>query len=105
MKNLGRLLMLAALITGTIVIVLPAAASADARVSTQVPCVSYVGGNAYSGSGTSVITDDGKVILTCHLTLVSGTPVSQATRTTYGNCDTLELPSGRAELNCHYSLL
>ena len=49
MQNLGRLLMLAALITGTITIVLPAAASADARVSTQVPCVSYVGGNAYSG--------------------------------------------------------
>ena len=105
MKNLGRLLMLAALITGTIMIVLPAAASADARVSTQVPCVSYVGGNGYSGSGTSVIADDGKVILTCHLTLVSGTPVSKATRSTNGNCDTLELPSGRAELNCHYWLV
>jgi hypothetical protein len=105
MKNLGRLLMLAALITGTIMIVLPAAASADARVSTQVPCVSYVGGNAYSGSGTSVITDDGKVTLTCHLTLVAGTAVSEATRSTYGNCETLELPSGRAELNCHYSLV
>ena len=104
MKHLRRLLMLAALITGTTMIVLPAAASADALVSTQVPCVSYAGGDAYSGSGTSVITDDGQVTLTCHLTLVSGTPVSQATRTADGNCDTLELPSGRAELNCHYSL-
>jgi hypothetical protein len=105
MKNPSRLLVLAALVTGTIMIVLPATASADARVSTQVPCVSYVDGNAYSGSGTSVITDDGKVILTWHLTLVSGTPVSEATRSTYGNCDTLELPSGRAELSCHYSLV
>jgi hypothetical protein len=83
--------------------VLPAAASADARVSTQAPCVSYVGGNFYSGSGTNVTTDTGSVVLTCHLTLVSGTPVSEPTRTTYGTCDTLQLPSGRAELNCHYS--
>jgi len=36
MRSLGRLLMLATLITGAILIVLPAAASADARVSTQV---------------------------------------------------------------------
>lgn len=104
MRSPIRLLMLATLITGTIMIVLPAGASADARVSTQVPCVSYVAGNAYSGSGTSVITDGGKVILTCHLTLVSGAPVTEVTRTTYGNCDALQLPSGRAELNCHYSL-
>ena len=104
MRSLGRLLMLAVLITGTIMIVLPAAANADARVSTQVPCVSSVGGNDYSGSGTNVITDGGDVILTCHLTLVSGTPVSEPTRSTYGYCDTLQLPSGRAELNCHYSL-
>ena len=102
MKNL---MLFAALSTGTIAIVLPAAASADARVSTQVPCVSYVGGNAYSGSGTSVINANGGATLTCHLTLVSGTPVSAATKTTYGNCDTLELPSGRAELSCHYSLV
>ena len=65
--------MLAALITGTIMIVLPTVASADARVSAQVPCVSYVGGNAYSGSGTSVINDDGDAILTCRLALVTGT--------------------------------
>ena len=105
MRSLGRLLLLAILITGTILIVLPAAANADARVSTQVPCVSSVGGNVYSGSGTNVITPGGGVILTCHLTLVSGTPVSEPTRSTYGNCDTLEVPSGRAELNCHYSLV
>ena len=105
MRSPGRLLMLAMLITGTILIVLPAAANADARVSTQVPCVSYVGGNVYSGSGTNVIADSGNVILSCHLRLVSGTPVSEPTRTTYGNCDTLEVPSGRAELYCHYSLV
>jgi len=105
MRNLGRLLMLGMLITGTISIVLPAAANADARVQTQVPCVSYVGGNFYSGSGTDVVADTGNVTLTCHLALVTGTPVTQPTRTTYGNCDTLQLPSGRAELNCHYSLV
>jgi hypothetical protein len=105
MRTRGRLLLLATLLTGTITVVLPAAAGADARVSPHVPCVSSVGGNAYSGSGTNVITDGGDVILTCHLTLVSGTPVSQPTRTTYGNCVTLQLPSGRAELNCHYALV
>ena len=63
MRSLGRLLMLATLITGAIVIVLPAVANADARVSTQVPCVSSVGGNVYSGSGTNVITAGGGVIL------------------------------------------
>jgi hypothetical protein len=105
MRNLGRLFMLAALITGTMMTVLPAVATADARVSAQVPCVSYAGGNAYSGSGTSVVTDGGEVTLTCHLTLVSGTAVSEPTRTSYGNCETLQLPSGRAELNCHYSLV
>ena len=105
MQSLGRLLMLATLIIGTISIVLPSAANADARVSTQVPCFSSVGGNVYSGSGTNVVTDGGKVILTCHLTLVSGTPVSEPATSTYGNCDTLQLPSGRAELNCHYSLV
>ena len=105
MRSRANLLMLAALIGGTIMLVLPATAGADARVSTEVPCVSYVGGNFYSGSGTDVITDTGDVVLTCHLTLVSGTPVPGPTRTTYGNCETLQLPSGKAELNCHYSLL
>lgn len=105
MKNLARLLMLAALITGTIAIALPATASAEARVATHVACAAYAGGNAYSGSGTSVTTDSGDVTLACHLTLVSGTPVADATKTPYGNCDLLQLPSGRAELNCHYALL
>ena len=105
MRNPARLLTLAMLITGTILIALPAAANADARVSTQVPCVSYAGGNFYSGSGTYVIADSGNVNLSCHLMLVSGTPVTEPTRTTYGNCETLEVPSGRAELNCHYALV
>jgi hypothetical protein len=98
-------MLLGTLVTGTAAIALPATAGADARVSTQVPCVSYVGGNEYSGSGTSVITDKGDAILTCHLTLVSGTPVAKPVRTAYGNCETLELPSGRAQLNCHYALV
>ena len=105
MRNPGGLLILAALTAVTTMAVLPATASADARVSTQVPCVSYAGGNFYSGSGTDVTTETGDVVLTCHLTLVTGAPVSEPTRSTYGNCDTLQLPSGRAELNCHYSLL
>jgi hypothetical protein len=105
MRSRSNFLMLAALIGATIMLVLPAMASADARVSTEVPCVSYVGGNFYSGSGTNVITDTGDVVLTCHLTLVSGTAVSEPTTTTSGNCATLELPSGHAQLNCHYSLL
>jgi Protein of unknown function (DUF3455) len=55
---------------------------------------------------SEVITDTGDVVLTCHLTLVYGTPVSEPTRTNpYGPCELLQLPSGRAELNCHYSLL
>jgi hypothetical protein len=105
MRTLGRLSMLATLVAGTTAIVLPAGASADALVDPHVPCVSSVGGNAYSGFGTDVINARGDVILTCHLTLVSGTPVAQPQRTTYGNCVTLELPSGRAELNCHYALV
>jgi hypothetical protein len=105
MRTKGRLLMLATLVTGTTAVALPATAGADARVAPQVPCVSSVGGNAYSGSGTDVVTANGDVILTCHLTMVSGMPVSQPTRTTYGNCVTLQLPSGRAELNCHYALV
>ena len=59
--------------------VLPATASADARVSPQTPCVAYAnaGANFYSGSGTQVITENGDVVVTCHLTLVYGTPVSE----------------------------
>jgi hypothetical protein len=108
MRNRANLLLLAALIGGTIMLVLPATASADARVITQTPCVAYAnaGANFYSGTGTEVITDTGDVVITCHLTLVYGTPVSEPTRTNpYGPCDILQLPSGQAELNCHYSLL
>jgi hypothetical protein len=43
MRNLGKLLRLAALITGTIMVVLPAAASADARVSTHLVCPTSAG--------------------------------------------------------------
>jgi len=88
------------------VLVLPATASADARVRTHVPCVAYANAGAtfYSGSGTEVITDTGAVNTSCRLTLVFGTAVAQPTRTTYGNCELLELPSGTAQLSCHYAL-
>ena len=109
MRSRASLLTLAAaVIAGTIMLVLPATASADARVITETPCVAYAnaGANFYSGSGTEVITDTADVVLTCHLKLVYGTPVSEPTRTNaYGPCDLLQLPSGQAELNCHYSLL
>jgi hypothetical protein len=107
-RNRANLLLLAALAAGAILLILPAIASADARVITQTSCVAYTnaGANFYSGSGTYVITDTGDVELTCHLTLVYGTPVSEPTKTNpYGPCDILELPSGVATLNCHYSLL
>jgi hypothetical protein len=99
--------MLAALVLGTVMLVLPATASADAYVWPGAPCVAYANGGAnfYSGSGTDVITDNGDVVLTCHLNLVRGTPVAEPTSSTYGNCELLQLPSGRAELNCHYSLI
>ena len=98
---------LAAVVVGSIMLVLPLTASADARVSPGVPCVAYADGGAtkYEGSGTNVITANGDVALSCHLTLVSGTPVDQPTSTAYGNCELLELPSGHAQLRCHYSLL
>jgi hypothetical protein len=108
MRSRANLLMLAAVIAGTVMLVLPATASADARVITQTSCVAYAnaGANFYSGSGTQVITDTGDVVTTCHLTLVYGTPVSEPTQTNpYGPCELLQLPSGQAELNCHYSLL
>jgi hypothetical protein len=105
-NRIARLVLLTALVVGAIILV-PAVARADARVMTQVPCVAYAdaGTSFYSGSGTNVITDTGDVVLTCHLTLMSGTLVAQPTRTTYGNCELLRLPSGQAELNCHYRLI
>ena len=103
----AKLLLVAVLVAATAVLVVPAMASADARVSTDIPCVAYANSGAtfYSGSGTSVITDGGDVLTSCHLTLVFGTAVTQPTRTAYGNCSLLQLPSGNAELRCHYSLL
>ena len=102
----ARLWLFAGLVAATVALAIPAMASADARVATGVPCVAYAGGGAtfYSGSGTQVITDSGNVATSCHLTLEFGTPVAQPTRTTYGNCELLQLPSGNAELRCHYSL-
>ena len=101
-----KLLMLGALVAGTIALVLPATASADALVETQVPCVAFLaGGNVYEGSGTSVVTATGRAVLTCHLNLVSGTPVAQATRTTTaGGCDVIETPSGLAVMTCFHQL-
>jgi len=107
MRNgIAKLVLLTTLVAGAIMLV-PAVASGEARVMTQVPCVAYAdaGTSFYSGSGTNVITDTGHVVLSCHLALVSGTAVAQPTRTTYGNCDLLRLPSGEAELNCHYALI
>ena len=103
----AKFLMLAALVLGTVMLVLPATASADAHVSPGAPCVAYADGGArfYSGSGTDVITSNGDVVLTCHLSLVYGTPVAEPTSSTYGNCELLQLPSGRAKLSCHYALV
>ena len=99
-------LMLGALVAGTIALVLPATASADALVQTQVPCVAFLaGGNVYEGSGTSIVTPTGLAVLTCHLSLVSGTPAAQATRTTTaGGCDVIETPSGVAIMTCFHQL-
>ena len=103
---MSRFCMVAAVVLGSIVMLLPATASADARVSTQVPCVAYAnaGETKYEGSGTQVITSNGDVVLSCHLALVFGTPAAQPTSTPYGNCDLLQLPSGRAQLSCRYQL-
>jgi len=102
-----KLLMLGALVAGTIMLVLPATARADALVDAQTSCFASSGGgaNVYLGSGTSVITDTGLAVLTCHLTLVSGTPVAEATRTTTaGGCALIETPSGHAILTCFHQL-
>ena len=101
-----KLLMLGALVAGTIALVLPATASADALVETQVPCVAFLaGGNVYEGFGTSLVTATGRTVLTCHLSLVSGTPVAEATRsTTAGGCDVIETPSGLAIMTCFHQL-
>ena len=108
MKSPAKFLLLAALVVGAVTLLLPATASADARVITNTSCVAYANAGAtfYSGSGTVMTTEAGNVVTTCHLTLVYGTPVAQPTRTNpYGPCELLQLPSGQAELNCHYSLI
>jgi hypothetical protein len=105
-RRAAKFFLLAALVAGSLMLLRPATASADARVWTQVPCVAYANGGAnfYSGSGTSVTTPNGDAVLTCHLTLVYGTPVEQPTSTTYGNTELLQLPSGSAVLTAHYQL-
>jgi hypothetical protein len=101
-----KLLTVAALVIGAIVIVLPATASADSRVSLDVPCVAYAnaGTTKYEGTGVNVIAASGVGVLSCHLGIVSGTPVTHPTTTSYGTCVLLELPGGRAELRCHYTI-
>jgi hypothetical protein len=101
-----KFFLVTALLVASITLAIPATASADALAWTQAPCVAYANGGAnfYAGSGTEVITPNGDVALSCHLTLVYGTPVAEPTSTTYGNCALLQLPSGKAELSCHYAL-
>lgn len=101
-----KLLILGALVAGTIALVLPATASADALVQTRVPCVAFLAsGNLYVGSGTSLVTANGLAVLTCHLSLESGTPVAEVTRTTTaGGCDVIETPSGLAIMTCRHQL-
>ena len=92
--------MLAALVAGAVALVLPATGSADALVNNRVPCDVFRGANVYEGSGTNVVTPAGLFILTCHTSLVSGTPVAQTTKSTVGNCEIVEMPSGQANMRC-----
>jgi hypothetical protein len=97
----------AAVAIGAIALMLPAVAGADALVSNpghEQDCAFFFGGKVYRGAGTQVITDDGKVNLSCHLTLESGTPVQRPTTTQVGLCDVLETPGGKARASCHYEL-
>src|SRR5262245_12628605 len=69
-----RLWIVAALVVGSIALVLPVTASADALVSnpgTGQDCAFFLGGNVYRGSATEVITPNGRVNLSCHLSLES----------------------------------
>jgi hypothetical protein len=102
-----KLSMVGVLVAGTTMLVLPTTTSADALVDPQTSCFASSGGgaNSYVGSGTSVISPTGLAVLTCHLTLVSGTPVAHVTRTTTaGGCDLIELPSGNATMTCFHQL-
>jgi hypothetical protein len=94
----------AALVAAAAMLLLPATASADgALVFNQghgLECQFSVGGNTYRGSGTQVVNPSGNVKLSCHLSLVSGTPVAHATKTTVGLCEVIETPSGQANASC-----
>jgi hypothetical protein len=99
-----KLLTLAALAVGTIALVLPATASAEALVFNQgqgLTCGFAFGGRAYLGSGASVVTPAGQFILSCHMSLVAGTPVTETTTTTVGLCEIVETPTGEAHASCH----
>ena len=103
----ARFWMVAAVVIGSIALLLPAVASADALVSNpghEQDCAFFFGGKVYRGSGTQVITDGGKVNLSCHLTLESGAPVDRPTTTQVGLCEVLETPGGTARASCHYQL-
>jgi len=98
---------LAVLVVGSIALVPPVTASADALVSNPglgQDCAFFLGGKVYRGSATEVITANGAVNLTCHLSLESGTAVDRPTTTQIGNCELLETPSGQARANCHFDL-
>ena len=98
-----NLSMFRALVGGAMMFVLPATASAQALVFNQghgLMCAFFLGGNSYEGSGTEVVTPTGDFKLSCHLSLVSGTPVAQTTRSTVGDCELIETPSGRAIASC-----
>src|SRR4051794_33029099 len=77
-KRVAGLSTFAALVAGAITLVLPTTASADALVSNAghgQDCAFFFGGKVYGGSGTEVVTPNGRVNLTCHLSLLSGTSV------------------------------
>jgi Na+-translocating ferredoxin:NAD+ oxidoreductase RnfD subunit len=103
-RAMVKLATFAALVAAAITLALPATASAEALVFTQAPCAFFFGGKAYAGSGTNVVTPAGLFVLTCHMSLVSGTPVDRATTTTVGNCEVVETPSGRANASCIFEL-
>jgi hypothetical protein len=102
-----RLLTVAAAVVGATALALPMAAGAEAWVSNPgagQDCGAWIAGKVYLGEGTRVITPNGHVNLSCHLTLVYGAPVAEPTTTTIGNCELLETPSSQGRLSCHYDI-
>jgi hypothetical protein len=98
-----KLLMLTALVGATIMLVLPATAGAQALVFNQghgLMCAFSLHGNTYEGSGAEVTIPNGDSRLSCHLSLVAGTPVAQTTMSTVGLCEIIETPSGVAIARC-----